>query len=103
MQVSAGPVHAASASGSSYDLGLADLEGLVLMVSSLLSGFYTLLPPLFFGGGESLSTEKRGLMDTSHFEVCVPRNLSLSFYIISDGRSLDLFSSAPGESFSDDG
>lgn len=42
-------------------------------------------------------------MDTSHFEVCVPRKLSLSFYIISDGRSLDLFSSAPGESFSDDG
>lgn len=63
---------------------------------------FTLFCLLFFWGG-SLSTEKRGLMDTSHFEVCVPRNLSLSFYIISDGRSLDLFSSAPGESFSDDG
>lgn len=77
MQVSAGPVHAASVSGSSYDHGSADLEGLVLLVSSLLSGFYTFLPPLFLGGG-SLSTEKRGLMDTSHFEVCVPRNLFLS-------------------------
>lgn len=50
MQVPVGPVHTASVSGSSYDLGSADLEGLVLLMSSLLSGFYTFLPPLFLGG-----------------------------------------------------
>ena len=71
------------------------LEGLVLLVSSTPSASYTLSASSSMG---SLSPEGRDLMETSHLGLSVSWCLTL----LSDLKSLYLFLSIEGESFSDD-
>lgn len=76
----------------------ADLEELVLLVPSVLSGSYTLLRPRPQG---SLGPERRDLMETFYLELSIPRSLALC--ILSGCGSLYLFPSAARGSFSNDG
>lgn len=73
VQADVGPVIAASVSVSMCEFHYVLLDGFILVVSSALSVFPTLLSPFILG---SLSCEDKDLMETSHVEMCVPRTLS---------------------------
>ena len=84
----------ASVSVSSYARCVVDSEGHALLVSSIVSDSYNL--PLLLQ--DSLSSERRDLMEVFYLGPNVPRSLILC--VISDCGSLYLLPSAAGGSLS---
>lgn len=79
-------------------MGRVDLEGLVLWVSSISSGFY---PFSAFSSCVFLSSKRRDLMVTSHLGLSIPMSLDLS--VMPSRGSLYNFLSVAGGSLSEDG
>lgn len=79
-------------------MGRVDLEGLVLLVSSISSDFY-----LFSASSScvSLSSKRRDLMVTSHLGLSIPMSLDLS--VMPSHGSLYFFLSVAGGGLSEDG
>lgn len=76
-------------------MGRVDLEGLVLLVSSISSGFYPSSSCVF------LSSKRRDLRVTSHLDLSIPMSLDLS--VMPSHGSLYFFLSVAGGSLSEDG
>ena len=83
---------------SSCELDHVDLEGLVVLMATISSGFNTLFrPPLPWG---SLSPEGRVLIMTSYLRLSVPRSFML--YRLSGCGSPHRFPSTARLGFSDE-
>lgn len=67
MQTPTNLVNATSVTMSSYELVHIDLDGLISLVSSISSGYYTF---------PASSSERRDVMETYHITLRVPRSLS---------------------------